>query len=166
MQITDIADNTTDKDGKIKRRTLINYPRVNGGGKAENRINGFIEKIIESYKKDAAKTSLYTYNRLKYRICCKKPLSVFFESERMGAEGIFSYAPFSATFSDDGYAVPLLLDKINIRGAKRFFAGYGIRLSRRDLKYSYYIDENGQTVIYAKYPSSRRARRGVTEYRI
>ena len=165
MQITDIADNTIDKDGIVKRRTFINYPRVSSGGKAENRINGFIIKIVTEYKKDAAKTPLYTYNRLKYKICCEKPLSVFFESERMGADGLFSYAPFSVTFSKHGYAVPLLLDKITARGAKRFFAGYGIRLSHRDIKYSYYKDGKGQTVIYAKIPSSRRAKRGVIEYR-
>ena len=166
MKITDIADNTVDKDGEIKRRILINCPQTDGNTKAEIRINRFIQKIAEEYKKDASAASLYTYNRLKYKVCSSAPLSLFFEDERMGAEGLFSYRPFSVTFSDDGYAVPLLLDKTKRRGVKKFFAVYGIRLSRRDMKYSYYLNNDGETVIYAKKPENRRAKRSVIEYRI
>ena len=127
MQITDIADNTIDKDGIVKRRTFINYPRVSGGGKAENRINGFIIKIVTEYKKDAAKTPLYTYNRLKYKICCEKPLSVFFESERMGADGLFSYAPFSFTFSIIRATSPLTSRRRSSR--EKIFSGAVSRAS-------------------------------------
>ena len=52
MKITDIADNTIDKDGEIKRRVLINYPQTDGETKAEIRINSFIQKIADEYKKD------------------------------------------------------------------------------------------------------------------
>ncbi len=166
MKITDIADNTIDKDGEIKRRVLINYPQTDGETKAEIRINSFIQKIADEYKKDASGTSLYTYNRLRYRICRLEPLSLFFEDERMGAEGLFSYRPFSVTFSADGYAIPLSLDKTKRRGAKKFFAELGLHIRYRDLRYSYYVTESNQTVIYAAPPPSRRAKRSVIEYRI
>ena len=164
MKITDTADNTFDKDGEIKRRILINYPQTDGETKAELRINGFIQKIVDEYKKDASDTSLHTYNRLKYRICRLEPLSVFFEDERMGADGLFSYTPLSVTFSEHGYAVPLLLDKTKRRGAKTFFAKRGLHIRYRDMKYSYYVTESDQTVIYAAPPPSRRTKREVIEY--
>lgn len=166
MKITDITDNTIDKGEKITRRILINYPHADGETKAEDRINRFISKIVAAYKKDASKASPYTYNRLKYRVCSSEPLSLLFESEHMGADGLFSYKPFSVTFSEHGYAVPLLLEKKQIRKAKRFFAGYGIRLRRRDMKYSYYVDNSKDTVIYAKKSDGRRAKREVVEYRL
>lgn len=166
MDITDIEDNTADKKGEIKYRTFINYPRISNGGKAEKRINGFIKRIMENYKKDTAKASLYTYNRLKYKICCPDPLSLLFESEHRGKDGLFSYSLFSVTFSDDGYAMPLSLDRSTAHSAKKFFKSYGVRMSVRNMKYSYYLTENNQAVIYAKTPSDRRAKRSVAEYRI
>ncbi len=165
MEITDIADNKTDTDGDIKRRTFINYPQVKCCGKAEKRINAFIIKIVDAYKKDASAASSYSYHRLKYRVCRHKPLSLFFESESRGKDGLFSYAPFSVTFSEHGYAVPLSLDKKQKRKVKRYFSDNGIRISYRDMKYSYYIDNNGDTVIYAKKSDKRRAKRSVVEYR-
>ncbi|MBQ7700016.1 MAG: hypothetical protein IJT49_06725 [Clostridia bacterium] len=165
MEITDIADNKTDKDGGIKRRTLINYPYIKCGGKAEKRINAFILKIVDAYKISTAKASLYTYNRLKYKIQSRSPLSLYFESESRG-DGRFSYAPFSVTFSSDGYAVPLDTDKATAEKAKKHFSEHGIRLTRKDMKYSYYINENSQTVVYAKQKSNRRGKKDVIEYRI
>ena len=166
MKITDTADNTIDKDKGTNRRILINYPQTEGLTAAEKRINVFILKIVSDYKKQALNAPLYTYNRLKYKVCRNEPLSLFFESESMGADGLFSYIPFSVTFSSDGCALPLAADKKTLHGAKKFFAGYGVKLSRRDMKYSYYINDNSQTVIYAKTPSARRAKRSIAEYRI
>ena len=161
MDITDTADNITNTDSEIKRRVLINYPQITGDGKAEKRMNAFIAKVVEEYKKNAAKASLYTYHRLKYRICSTSPLSLLFECEHRGKDGLFSYSLFSVTFSDDGYAVPLLLDKTTVRDAKKFFSGYDIKLSRRDMKYSYYqifflfhpLKLNIQSVYYKDYLS-------------
>ena len=163
MEIVDITDNKTDKDGDIRRRILISYPQLTGDGKTEKRINGFIINIVKEYKKNAAKASLYTYHKLKYRVCSRDPLSLFFESESRG-DGRFSYDPFSVTFSADGYAVPLLLDKAKIRKTKRYFSDNGIRLSRRNIKYSYYLNNGKDTVIYAKKPDNHRAKRSVIEY--
>lgn len=165
MMITDITDNKTDIKGDIKYRTLINYPHIECGGKAEARINRFISDIVKNYKANTKKAPAFTYNRLKYRVCCKDPLSLFFESESRG-EGLFSYTPFSVTFSDTGYAVPLCIGKPDLRLAKRFFNGSGVRVSIKNMKYSYYTGNNGDTVIYAKNSDKGRAKRSVAEYRV
>lgn len=165
MRLTDITDNTVEKDGDIKRRVLISYPLTPGVTKPEKRINAFITRIVNEYKKDAKKSSLYTYNRLGYRICRADPPSLFFESERTGRDGLFLYTPFSVTFSADGRALPLCPDKAVVCRAKKYFAQRGLRVRRRDMKYSYYMTDDEKTVIYVKAKEERRAKKSLTEYR-
>ena len=142
----------TSKDG-VRIRAVMNYPLTAGKTKAEKRINAFIGRVADEYKKSADGRSGYFYSKLTYRICDTDPLSVLFFSEKRG-EGVYAFTPFSVTFDRCGHAVPFLPDKALKKKIKQFFASHGIKISSRQIRYSYYSEE-GKCAVYARTGAKR-----------
>ena len=147
--IKEVSDKT--KDG-VRRRVIINYPRLSGG-KAYDKINKFILNIIKKYKKSAENAPLCTYNKLTYKIFSFEPLSLYFEAECYGQR--YKYTPFSVTFSADGHALPFLPDKKEIKAIKKRFKLSNEKIAAKSIRYSYYISD-GKTVIYQKRKNTKR----------
>ena len=157
MITNDTETNDEYKDG-VRYRVTVSKPVIGGGSAAEKRINGFITKMTEKYKKDAENASGYNYCRLKYTVKCEKPLSILFESEKRG-KGVFSYAPFAVTFDEKGGLTPFRAGKALKKEIKRFFSENGVRVKNKDITYSYYIDGD-DVVVFAK------MRRGILCYTV
>ena len=156
--IKEVSDKTING---VRRRVIINYPRLSGG-KACGRINRFIGDIIIQIKKDAEKAS-FAYVRLTYKIKSEYPYSFLFETEKYGAGGVYSYIPFSVSFDEDGYALICRADKKTVKEMRRKFKERGIKISSRELKYSFYIND-GKTVFYGAPRPDGRAKKVITAF--
>lgn len=151
MSYKDVFINEKNEDALPVQRLRLRYPEICGDDKCAERINKTIEKIISEYKAAALRDKVYTYHDLKYRVKSTEPFSVLFENTKKGPDSAFSYRVFSITFDKNGRAAPLDLEKTNKKAAKKYFRSYGIKLYRKALRFSYYI-ENGKFVIYAIKP--------------
>jgi len=159
MTITEKREFDDKKDGGIRKRVILYYPFIEDGGKAGGRINRFIGDIILQIKKDAEKAS-FAYVRLTFKTKCIDPCSFLFEVEKYGAGGVYSYSPFSVSFDAYGRAAPCRADKKTVREITRKFKERGIKISSRELKYSYFITD-GKTVFYGAPKSDGRAKKAL-----
>ncbi|MBO4423064.1 MAG: hypothetical protein J5879_06470 [Clostridia bacterium] len=159
MQIQEIKEYP--EDGA--KRYRLSYPFVDGKDARAKRINAFIGMIVSACRKDAAAKG-FSYSDLRYKITCCEPLSLFFEYEKRGADGAFSYRPFSVTFSGRGYAVFLTLKKADAAKIKRYFRSAGVRFRKKNAGRSYYVADDGRITFFALKNEKRRAKRGVIGY--
>ena len=159
MQIQEIKEYS--EDGA--KRYRLRYPFIDGKDARAKRMNAFIGMIASACKKDAAAKG-FSYSGLRYKITCCEPLSLFFEYEKRGADGAFSYRPFSVTFSDRGYSVFLKLKRADVVKIKRYFRSAGVRFFKKDAGRSYYVTDGGRITVYAPNKEKRRAKRGVIGY--
>lgn len=161
------------KLGNESRPVLVklSYPYTDGKDKRGKRINAFLDGLFSRFVRyiENGKDRLFTYHECTYKASeCKKGLTVFFELEKRGDDGLYSYRPFSVTFNVKGRAVPLFrrIPPGLYGKAKKAFADMGVRLSKKAFLYSYRPDGDGAVVFLPRTGVSGRKRRALAEFRI
>lgn len=154
----EISENIETDGVTVKLR--LRYPYVPEETKAAKRVNAYLDGVFSAIKEKAAKSRRYSFFVCNYSsfVSCNGYFSVFFELTAKGKNKAYLYSPFSFTFDTCGRAVPLFL-KIpgkTYRETKKAFASSGVKLTKKEFLYSYYLCSDG-AVIYgtAKRASGR-----------
>lgn len=146
----EISDNVKKDKSTVKLR--LRYPYLSDETKAAKRINGCLDGVFASIKEKAEKSLRFSYFSCCYSCYLSDNgyFSVRFDLVGKGRNKAYSYSPFSFTFDPSGRAVPLFdrLPKREYKKAKAEFAYHGIKLSKKEFLYSYYLTGRG-AVIYA-----------------
>lgn len=164
LEEKEISENVQRGGFTVKLR--LRYPFAAEETKRAKRINAFLERVFESVKEKALSDVRYSFHSCVCRVYSADNgyLSVFFELSSKGKDRAFSYSPFSFTFDENGSAVPLFqkFPKKKYSAVRAEFMKYGIRLSKKEFLYSYYLTPEGAKI----YASRRRGsgRNGYIKY--
>ena len=146
----EISDNVETGGSTVKLR--FRYPYLTDETKAAKRINAYIARVFSDICKTAKKSRRYSFFSCGFSDYTSADgyFSVFFELTAKGKDKAYSYSPFSFTFDKNGFAVPLYAKppKSAFKKAKQAFNTRGIRLTKKEFLYSYYLTPCG-AVIYA-----------------
>ncbi|MBQ1848414.1 MAG: hypothetical protein II135_10435 [Clostridia bacterium] len=147
-----------DKGVIIKLR--LKYPYVSDAVKAAKRINKTLSDLFCDIKKKALQSADYSYHNCVYRAYESENgyLSVYFELTMKGRDKAYSYTPFSFTFDERGLPVPLFgkIPKNTFDKVRAEFSERGIKLSKKEFLYSYYLTKKGAVVYAARRRGSGR----------
>ena len=146
----EISDNVEIDGKKLKLR--FRYPYLQDETKAAKRINSYFSRVFSTVKANAIKSGRFSFISCDHTFFISENgyFSVLFELTAKGKDKAYSYSPFSFTFDENGFAVPLYkkIDKNAYKKAKRAFSARSVKLSKKEFLYSYYLNPGG-AVIYA-----------------
>ncbi len=146
----EISDNVKKDGSTVKLR--LRYPYLDGETKAEKRINAYISRVFSTIKAKAVKSGRFSFVSCEHTFFISENgyFSVFFALTAKGKDKAYFYSPFSFTFDKNGFAVPLYAKppKSAFKKAKRAFSARGIKLSKKEFLYSYYLSPGG-ALVYA-----------------